>query len=148
MQFQLERFFAGHLSGWGIQESRLGKLQSKFKIKARGVWDASSKTLSLKETYTFDDGHLDTLDWQIVKVSASEYVGHETRIEGEAKGRSDGGVFTWRYSRRVPAKGGDETSFDFHDKFYLIDANSLVARASVSRLFFEVATMSVFYSRD
>jgi len=126
----------------------LGALQSKFKIRARGAWNAASKTLVLKETYRFDDGHQDVLDWKIVKVSATEYVGHETRIDGEATGRSDGATFHWKYSRRVPSKDGDETSFDFDDKFYLIDSKSLVARASVSRLFFEVATMSVFYTRD
>ena len=100
----------------------------------------------MKDTCPFDDDHVDSLDRQmILKASASKYVGHETRIDGDAKGGSDGEMFTQRYLRRVPDEHGEETTFDFNDKFYLIDTNPLSERASISRLF---SKMSVFYTRD
>lgn len=37
-----------------------------FTIEAEGRWDASARTLALKETYTFDDGHSDILTWTII----------------------------------------------------------------------------------
>ena len=143
----LEKFFNGKLKGWGIQQSRLGQLQSRFTISAHGQWDQASKTLHLQETYKFDDGHSDKLDWTIAKESSSTYVGHETRIDGEAKGLQEQSQFTWQYSRRVPDKDGQETSYEFNDTFFLIDQDSLLAKASINKLFFEVATMSVFYRR-
>ena len=74
----LEYFFSGRLwecgaplAGWGLQD--------RFIIKAEGRWDPSANTFSLKEVYTFDDGHQAFLTWKIIKRGETGYEGRETR---------------------------------------------------------------------
>lgn len=143
----LENFFAGATQGWGVMQNRFGTYQSQFSIKAHGGWDAANSTLHLTEIYTFDDGHVDTLEWTITKKSAGVYEGHEKRIDGTAKGEQAGNAYHWSYSRRVPSADGSESTSGFDDWFWLQDDQTLIARASVTKLGVEVATLSVFYRK-
>ena len=106
----LEEFFNGQLRGWGITMGRLGGLQNRFSIEAEGRWDDSANTLALREVYTFDDGHVDTLVWTIIKRSATSYEGRETHIQGLASGEQQGNAFPWTYTREVPTKDGSTST--------------------------------------
>lgn len=143
--FVLEDWFAGPAEGWGVMQSRFGTLQRQFRIDAHGEWDADSRTLRLVETYRFDDGSEDRLEWSIRRLADGSYEGHEPRLVGAAEGRQAGNAFHWVYTRRVP--GSDGTRFTFDDWFWLQPGGVLIVRASVRRFGVEVATMSVFYRR-
>lgn len=145
--FVLERFFEGRSQGWGVMQSRFGAFQQQFKIEASGRWDASAKTLRLTEIYTFDDGHIDKLEWTIRKTGEGSYEGREPRVDGVAKGEQAGNAYHWTYTRRVPSKDGSESSNGFDDWFWLQDEQTLIARASVTKFGVEVATLSVFYRK-
>ncbi|CAN7694358.1 DUF3833 family protein [Rhizobium sp. LjRoot30] len=147
-EFILEDFFSGRLRGWGIVLTRMGNLQNRFSIEAEGRWEASANTLSLKETYFFDDGHQDHLTWTIIKRSPSEYDGRETLIEGTAKGEQTGNAFHWTYHREVPASDGSKARFGFDDWFFLHDKNRMTANASLTKFGIQVATLNAFYERE
>ncbi|MBK8210697.1 MAG: DUF3833 family protein [Rhodospirillales bacterium] len=143
----LERFFEGRTEGWGIVQSRFGTLERQFRVKADGVWDDAAQTLRLTETWTFDDGQVDRLQWNIRRLGSGQYVGSEARLVGEAKGEQAGNAFRWRYTRRVPMPDGDERQLDFDDWFWLQDETVLISRASIGRFGMEFATISLFYQK-
>ncbi|MBD8554349.1 DUF3833 family protein [Rhizobium sp. CFBP 8762] len=143
----LEEFFQGQLEGWGVTLSRFGAFQNQFKISAEGRWDAAANTLALKEIYTFDDGHTDTLTWTIIKRDGGTYEGRETRIEGIAAGEQAGNAFRWQYSRDVPDADGQTSKLGFDDWFWLQQPDVLVAHASLTKLGVEIATMNVFHRK-
>lgn len=145
--FVLENFFSGSLRGWGITLSRLGNLQNRFTIEAEGHYEASANTLTLKETYAFDDGHRDFLTWTIIKRGEGNYEGRETLIDGTADGEQAGNAFRWKYTREVPTADGSKTKFGFDDWFFLHDENHMTAHASLTKLGIEFATLSAFYER-
>lgn len=147
-ELALERYFSGQTRGWGVLQNRFGGFQRQFTIEASGRWDGPGRRLNLTESYTFDDGQLDRLDWTVVKQNDGRYEGRETRIDGTATGQQAGNAYRWTYTRRVPAKDGSETSLGFDDWFWLIDDDTLVARASVTRLGIEIATLSAFYRKQ
>lgn len=146
-QFVLEAFFSGALQGWGVTVKRMGGLQNRFTIKAEGRWDASANTLSLKEIYSFDDGHQDVLAWTIIKRGDTSYEGRERLIDGTADGQQSGNAFRWKYTRDVPSPDGSKTRFGFDDWFYLHDADHMTAHASLTRFGIEFATLQAFYQR-
>ena len=108
--FKLEKFFSGKLEGWGYTVNRFNTLQNQFRIKAKGAWNSAQNTLSLTETYTFDNGYTDILNWKIVKQSSFAYEGREDRIGGVAKGEQAGNAFHWEYKRDVPDKDGNSST--------------------------------------
>lgn len=145
--FVLEDIFSGRLRGWGITRSRFGKLANTFTIDAEGRWDPARKMLSLAETYDFDDGHRDRLDWSITRLGGGAYSGTETRLAGTARGEQSENWYRWRYSRRVPSKGGGETKLAFDDCFWMLDGGAVMAQAAVRKLGFRIATITVFYRK-
>ncbi len=146
-EFILEDFFSGTLWGWGVTLGRMGGLQNRFTIKAEGRWEPSANTLSLKEVYTFDDGHQDFLTWTIIKRGEAEYEGRETLIDGKATGEQSGNAFRWQYTREMPAADGSKTKFGFDDWFFLHDSDHMTAHASLTKLGVEFATVNAFYER-
>lgn len=67
--FLPEKFFVGRLEGWAVVESLVGGLMKRASISAHGELDADTDTVVFTETYTFDDGHSDTLRWTIHKMA-------------------------------------------------------------------------------
>lgn len=147
-RLELERFFDGEIRGWGVTQSRFGTLQNQFRIEATGRWDEASRTLSLVETYHFDDGHTDRLEWSIEKLSPNRFVGREPRMIGDANGEQDANHFRWRYTRRVPAADGSESKLYFDDCMWLQAPEILVARGSIRKFGVEIATLSGFYVKS
>jgi hypothetical protein len=145
--FRLEEFFVGRISGWGFTHSRFGKLQNDFTIEAEGLWDGARNRLSLTEDYRFSDGHRDRLNWDIEKTSQHRYSGMEARLVGKAQGEQSEQSFRWRYRRSVPAKNGSTATLAFDDCFLWRDEDVVIARAAVSKLGFQIATITVFYLR-
>jgi hypothetical protein len=144
---ELERFFAGRSEGWGVMQSRSGTLLQQFRIEAEGSFDEATQTLRLEETYRFDDGHVDVLDWTIRRLGPGRYEGSEPRLTGPAQGEQAGNAFHWTYRRDVPQKEGGPRRLAFDDWFWLQPGPVLISRASVSRFGVELGTLSVFYRK-
>ena len=143
--YRPEDFLAGRLEGWGILEKITGGLQQRFTVQAEGVFDGS--VLSFRETWTFDDGHVDTLAWTITPLGGGKYSGSETRIDGEAEGDQAGCAFHWRYSRDTPQKDGSSTTLNFNDWFYRIDDRIVIVKGTAGRLGLPFGTAHVTYRR-
>lgn len=144
-EFRPETFLAGRLEGWGIMERLTGGLQQRFTVQARGVFDGDA--LGFTETWTFDDGHVDTLNWRIQPMGDGVYIGEEDRLDGEADGDQSGCAFHWRYTRSVPQKDGSAIKLNFNDWFYCIDDKTVMVKGTAGRLSVPFATAHVLYRR-
>jgi len=77
--FLLEQFFVGRIEGWAVVESLVGGLLKRATIAAHGEFESDTQIVLFTETYTFDDGHSDTLHWTIRKGDEGRYTGLENR---------------------------------------------------------------------
>ena len=145
--FLPEKFFVGRLEGWAVLESLVGGLLKRATISAHGAFEASSDTVVFTETYTFDDGHSDTLRWTIHKTAEGRYIGHENRLEGEAMGEQAGCAFHWKYTRETPQSDARTFKLNFDDWFYAIDDRACIVRGSAGRAGIPFATAHVTYRR-
>ena len=145
--FLPEQFLVGRLEGWAVVESLVGGLLKRARITAHGELDADTDTVVLTETYTFDDGHSDTLRWTIHKLGEGQYTGHENRLEGDATGEQAGWAFHWKYTRDTPQGDGKSFKLNFDDWFYAIDERACIVRGSAGRAGIPFATGHVTYRR-
>lgn len=143
--FLPEEFFVGKLEGWAVVESLTGGLQKRATIVGEGTLDAMTGSVEFVETYTFDDGHSDTLRWTIRKSAPGKYSGIENRLEGDAEGEQAGCAFHWKYTRNTPQAGGKSTKLNFDDWFYMIDERACIVRGSAGRAGLPFATAHVTY---
>ena len=130
--FTAEAFFAGRLEGWGIMESPLGGLQKRYTVQAEGHLDRD--VIHFTETWTFDDGHVDTLEWTIRPLGGGRYGGSEIRVNGEAEGEQAGFAFHWKYARDTPQPDGKSIKLNFDDWFWRIDERVVVVKGTAGRL--------------
>ena len=145
--FLPERFFHGRLEGWAVLESLIGGLLKRATLTAEGQWDEAKQVVHFVETYRFDDGHEDTLNWTIQKLGPGKYKGLEPHLDGEAEGEQSGCAFHWRYTRDTPQSDGKTTKLNFDDWFYLIDDNACIVRGSAGRAGLPFATAHVTYRK-
>ena len=146
-EFLPEQFFDGRLEGWAVFESLIGGLQRRATIAAEGSWDNDGRKIRFVETYTFDDGQTDTLDWTIYRQAIGRYSGSEKSLEGNATGEQAGCAFHWKYTRDVPQSDGSTTKLNFDDWFYRIDGSACIVRGSAGRAGLPFATAHVTYRK-
>lgn len=129
----LEEYLAGGLEGWGLTERLTGGLQQRFTAKARGEWDRTARVLSCAETWTFDDGRKDVLNWRILAGENGRYSGEEPTPDGRAQGHRTGCAFHWHYSREMPLSDDKSMLLSVNDCFYRIDEKVVMIRGSAGR---------------
>ena len=144
-EFRPEEFFDGRLEGWGVLEKPTGGVQKRFTVAAEGR--SFAEAVRYSETWTFDDGHVDTLNWEIRKAGDGRYSGVEDRSEGEAQGEQAGCAFHWTYSRDTPQPDGKSMKLNFDDWFFRIDEDAVVAKGTAGRLGLPFATAHVTYRK-
>jgi hypothetical protein len=138
----LQRFFARPTQAWGMFQGRSGEVQKRFAvtITAHGGGDL----LVLDEHFVYSDGKTQDRQWNLKR--AADGVWHATAADvvGEALGRIAGNALNWRYTLRQPV--GDTTyDLDFDDWMFLMDDNTLINRASVSKFGVEVGQVTLFF---
>jgi hypothetical protein len=140
-----ERFFAGELRGWGIEVGPLGGIGRRIEVDATGRFDAATRTLTLDEIYRFDDGHVDQLHWQIRRQDDGTYVAVEARAPEPGEGRAAGSAFRLTYRRDVPQSDGSSKVLSFDDWFIQLDPETVMVRATISKLAVPIGSMTVLY---
>ncbi|WP_293855259.1 DUF3833 family protein [uncultured Alsobacter sp.] len=145
--FRPEEMLTGELQGWAILTGPLGGLDRRAAIRAQGTHDAASGVIRFTETWTFDDGQVDTLAWRIHPEGQGRYRGEEPTLDGHAKGEAAGCAFHWTYTRDVPAKDGETSRLDFDDWFFRIDETGFCVKGSAGRLGLPFATVFVTYRK-
>lgn len=145
--FKPEQFFTGQLRGWAILEGPLGGLQRRATLIADGMTVDGGAIVAFSETWTFDDGHVDTLNWRIRRLADGRYEGLEPTVEGKAEGDVSGCAFHWTYTRNVPGKDGDATKRNFDDWFFRIDERGTMVKGTAGRLGLPFLTLVVTYQK-
>lgn len=145
--FTPEDFFNGQLEGWGVMESPLGALQKRYTVRAEGR-RSDDGLIHFTEVWTFDDGHVDTLNWQITPLGGGRYSGTETRIDSEAQGEQAGFAYHWTYSRDTPQPDGKSIKLHFDDWFWRIDEDTVIVKGTAGRLGIPFVTAHVTYRKS
>jgi hypothetical protein len=141
-----EDYLSGDLAGWGVLESPLGALKSRYTIIASGLRVGGG--VDFTETWTFDNGRVETLRWKIRKSESGKYIGTEPKVDGEAQGEVAGFAFHWNYTRLTPQQDGEAVTLNFDDWFYLIDERVCIVRGSAGRLGLPFAIAHVTYRKE
>lgn len=103
--------------------------------------------MDFTETWTFDNDHIDTLNWTIQSLGDGRYSGTESRIVGEAEGEQAGCAFHWKYTRDTPQPDGGSKKLSFDDWFWQIDETGLIARGRGGPMGAPVANAHVCYRK-
>ncbi len=141
----LEEFFNGKLTAWGVFTDRSNLVKRRFKVSMVGTWKDGVGILD--EDFYYDDGKVEKRIWTLTKVSENEYTGIAGDVVGTAIGRTEGYALNWTYSLNLPV-GDDVYELNFDDWMYLIDEKSLINIAEVTKFGFKVGEVTLFIQKE
>jgi hypothetical protein len=141
----IENYLSGNVKAWGVLQNRSGKVTRQFSADLNGKWDG--KQLILDEKFNWDDGEIQTRQWQITKIDENNYEGTAGDVVGKAKGYSYGPAFKFEYVLLVPVKG-KEMKITFDDWIFKQDERVAINRATMTKFGFKVAELTVVFVKD
>ncbi|MEM5528166.1 DUF3833 family protein [Gammaproteobacteria bacterium AS21] len=144
-KFDLFNYFKGNTLALGIFEDRFGKLRRSFSVNIIG--ECEHNTLTLTETFLYNDGIKQTRVWVIQRQGANNFTGQASDICGTAIGTRHQHHFNWRYKMKLLI-GQKPYTVAFNDKLYPLDSTSLFNRATISKWGITLGTVSLYFKKN
>lgn len=142
--FDLTRFLAGRMRAWGVFEDRAGRSRRRFVVDLDGRRDGSR--FILDERFEFDDGVIEERRWVFLVESDGSFTATSPDVVGMAQGRSSAGEARMRYVFRLQVSGRS-INVEFDDRFYRIDDDRAINRATISKFGVRLGELTILFDR-
>ena len=136
----LEDFFNGKIDGYGMLQSRSGKVKRRFHVVIDGK--VVNGTITLDESFEWSDGEKQKRVWTITKTADGKYEGRAGDVVDKADGKVAGNAVNWAYTLAVPIDGSTY-HFTMDDWMYLISDKVLLNVTQMSKFGFRVGTLTI-----
>ena len=144
-EIKIEEYFQGKVKAWGMLLSRSGQVKRKFTANMKGEFDGQN--LILDETFIWNDGEKQERKWNIRKIDDNTYEGTAPDVVGIAKGVSFGSAFKFEYKLLIPYKN-KRIKVRFDDWIFKQDDKTAINKATLTKFFFKVGELIVFFVKD
>ena len=138
------QFFAGRTEAWGMFQKRSGEIVKRFHVALDG--SMSQDQFVLHESFRYSDGTTQERTWILKREQDGTWRGEAPDIVGTAMGVSAGNVLRWRYTLQLPVEG-KIYDVQFDDMMVLIDPQTMINRARVTKFGFEVGQVTLVFRR-
>lgn len=139
----LAQFFAGTVDGWGMVQDRSGKVVKRFTVRIDATWRGDQGTLD--EHFEYADGTREQRVWRLTR-DGNRYTGTAGDVVGVARGETQGNALHWNYVLAVPIDGRT-WHLAMDDWMYLVDADNLLNRTTMSKFGVEVGAVTLTLRR-
>ncbi len=142
----MEKFFSGHVTGYGMVQDRSGKVNQRFVVEMHGQWSGDKGVLN--EDFIFADGHTQKRQWNFTRISDHVFTGTAADVIGTAKCEEYGNVIHMEYILQVPVSG-KIYNITMDDWLYAIDKKVVLNRTAMKKFGFQVGSVtSSFIKHD
>jgi hypothetical protein len=144
--FDLETFFNGKVTAWGIVQNRSGEVVQRFIVNIDGSIQDDKLILDETFEYSMGDGPLKRI-WTLTKNENGTYTGRAGDIAGDATGTSYGNAFNFAYEMDLDVDG---TTYrvNFDDWFFAMDSNNMMNRSYIKKFGIVMAEVSIFMQKQ
>lgn len=140
----LPHYFVGTTDAWGMFQKRSGEVVKRFHVVIEGRQDAG--TLVLDEHFDYADGTKQRRVWTLRPQANGHWQGTADDVIGTAEGAVAGNTLHWKYRLRLPV--GDKTyDVGFDDWMYLVDEQTMVNRARMSKFGFTLGEVTLLFRK-
>ena len=140
----ITQFLNGKLLGWGIFEQN-GEVTKRFHIEMDAHWEGNKGTFI--EHFTFNDGTKQVRSWDITRLNEHEFTGVANDSVGIGRGQMYGNSMHWNYTITTPTERGTY-DLDYDYWMHLVDSNTLINRATLSKFGIPLGDISVTFRKQ
>ena len=141
----MPEFFAGATRAWGFFETALGQKKKSFVADLCGRWDG--EVFLLEETFEFSDGTTDERTWELLFNDDGTFNATCADAIAPGSGTHFENGFSLNYKVRLPV-GTRKVVVAFDDVFHLIDDQTLLNRAKVSKWGIPVGQLLIAFRKN
>ena len=142
--FDLQNYFSGEVTAWGIVQDYSTKLTRRFCVDIIGTWEGNKG--QLHETFYYNDGEEQIRIWELQVNDDGTVTGSAGDVEGIASGGPSGASFNWHYSLNVEIDGSEYT-FAIDDWMFMMDDNRMMNRSYMKKFGVTLAEISIFFDK-
>jgi Protein of unknown function (DUF3833) len=143
--FDVEQFFNGDLTAYGVVKDRGGKVTRHFNANIAATWVDGVGTLV--EDFVFDDGETQRRIWTLKPDGKGRYTGTAGDVVGVAKLQQAGNSLFLDYVLRLPYNGG-EIDLRVDDRMYLVSPDILINESDMSKFGWRVGNLVLVIARQ
>lgn len=145
-KFDIETFFVGNVTAWGIVQDRSGEIVQRFEVNIDGSMQNGKLVLDETFKYSIGDGPIKRV-WTISKNADGTFTGNAGDIEGDATGTSFGNAFNFRYEMDLAV---DDSTYrvNFDDWFWSFDDNNMMNRSYIKKFGIVMAEVTIFMQKQ
>ena len=144
--FDLESFFTGKVTAWGIVQNRSGEIVQRFEVNIDGSINDGKLILDETFKYGVGDGPIKRI-WTISQNADGTYTGNAGDIAGDATGISFGNAFNFSYEMDLTVDGGTYC-VNFDDWFWSFDDNNMMNRSYIKKFGIVMAEVTIFMQKQ
>jgi hypothetical protein len=144
--FEPDRFFLGSTRGSGLVRDVTGRLIDRCEISTRGWWDQQQGAMHFDETFVYEAGRTDILNWTFRPDPQGRMVATEPTTDGQIHGWTDGEDYRLRFRRRgEPPLASVYLTHDV--RFSVMTPDAVLKVARVKLLGMTLGVMTAFHRR-
>jgi hypothetical protein len=143
-KLDVRQYFSGTVDAWGQFQKRDGEVVKRFKVVIESNWVGNVGTLD--ERFVYSDGTTQRRVWTLTDHGNGRITGTADDVVGQAEGQQAGNALNWKYTMRLPVDG-TEYQVQFDDWMYLMDGDTMLNRASMSKFGFELGQVTLFFRK-
>lgn len=145
-KFELESFFDGKVTAWGIVQNRSGEVVQRFIVDIDAYKEGDKLILDETFEYGVGDGPLKRV-WTITKNADGTYTGNAGDIAGPATGKSYGNAFSFAYEMDLEVDGSTYR-VNFDDWFWAFNEDTMMNRSYIKKFGIVMAEVTIFMQKQ
>ncbi len=144
--FRPETFFLGRTEGAGIVRDAFGRTQRRCVIVTQGASHGAYQAIHFDETFTYDDGEVDTWRWALTVGPDGDYVAAEAVAGSGLEGRRSGEDYVLAF-HRPSGRARGVLAPRFLTRFTLLTADVALRDVRISMLGAPMGQMLAMHRR-
>lgn len=142
--FDIAEYFSGTTRAWGMVQDYSGEVQRRFTVDIVGTYEDG--TLTLDESFLFDDGETDRRVWVFERTGPDEWLGTANDVDGDVEARQSGHAFHMRYPLVIDV-GGRNIRFTMDDWMYLQPDGRVINRTAMRKFGLTLGEITLVFEK-
>ena len=144
LAFRPDHFFLGPTTGWGLVRDGFGRLTDRCAIVTEGRWDHNFGALHFDETFTFDSGRSETLNWAFAPDAQGRMSASEASVVSKVKTWTEGRDYRMRFRRAGPPPH-DKVTLTYDVRFTLMEPRMALKVARLQLFGVTLGVMTAYH---
>ena len=145
--FRPDHYFLAPTAGRGVVRDRFGRIIDRCEVTTQGRWDHSRGALQFDETFSYQNGRSETLNWTFGPDAQGRMSASEASVTSPVRGWPDGQDYCLRF-KRLGAPPMDKANLLYDVRFTRLDIDTALKTVRLKLFGLTIGVMTAYHRRQ